>query len=286
VPCFFFTGPNMHDADSKCHRLASTIQAIFQEGLHVNQDIRHFIPPAVSISDVRRLEAFLKNACDCESDSLMELIYFPDESIQLRLEDLLESEMFQQTDEQEVLEQILTRRGSTLLCIEGLQSDLTITTPENGARAFLARLKISRHLDPELIGVIDHSVGKIEGGKYKVWLRNMVMDLHRRDSEFLKDLFLKMDTRRESFDEYVAFSLRFLEESRNDADLFQALTRHKNRNLRHLRKNDWLEACRRDHNIETLLSQGIRIPHMDKQTLLRQTALADDICLALFIDNM
>ena len=276
----------MHDADSKCRRLAATIQAIFQEGLHVNQDIRHFIPLGISISDGRRLGAFLRNPCDCESDSLMELIYFPDESIQLRLEDRLESEMFQPTDEQKVLGHLLACRGPTLVYIDGLQPALTITTPENGARAFLARLRISRHLDPGLIGVIDHSAGRGGSGKYKVWLRNMVMDLRRRDNEFLKDLFLKMDARREGFDEYVAFSLRFLEESRNDADLFQALTRHKHRCLRHLRQNDRLEAYRRDHNTETLLSQGIRIPYTDKQTLLRQTALADDICLALFGRSM
>ena len=272
----------MHDARSKCQKFASIIQAIFEEGLHVNQDSRHFILSTISISDIRELETLLTDPSNCESDSLIELIYFPDESIQLRLEDRLESEAFQQKDEEIVMEHLLSCRGNTLVCVEGLKPVLTIKTLESGARAFLARLNITRHLDPELIRVINHRVGRKEGRKYKVWLRNMVMDLRERDTVFLKNLFVKMDARHDRFDEYLHFSLRFLEESPNDTDLFQSLIQHKDRCLRHLQQNDQLEAYRRNHNVETLMAHGIRIPHTNKQALLIQVALADDIGLALF----
>ena len=89
----------MHDARSKCQKFALVIQAIFEKGLHVSQDIRHFILSTISISDIRELETLLTDPSNCESDSLIELIYFPDESIQLSLEDRLESEVFQQKDE-------------------------------------------------------------------------------------------------------------------------------------------------------------------------------------------
>jgi len=272
----------MHDARSKCQKLASAIQTIFREGLHVSRDNHQFILSTISISDILDLEIILTDPSNCESDSLVELIYFPDESIQLSLEDRLESEVFQQKDQETVLEHLLSCRGNTRVRFEGLKPVLTIKTLENGARAFLERLNITRHLDPELIRVIDHRAGKKEGRKHKVWLRNMVADLRERDTVFLKDLFLKMDVRHHKFDEYLYFSLRFLEESQNNPDLFQSLIQHKHRCLRHLHQNDRLEAYRRDHNIETLMAHGIRIPHMDKQALLLQIALADDICLALF----
>jgi hypothetical protein len=272
----------MHDTRSKCQKFALVIQAIFEKGLHVSQDSRHFILSTISISDIRDLETLLTDPSNCESDSLIELIYFPDESIQLRLEDRLESEAFQQKDQEITLEHLLSCRGNTLVNFDGLQTVLTIKTLESGARAFLARLNITRHLDPELIRVINHRVGRKEGRKYKVWLRNMVMDRRERDDVFIKDLFLKMDARYDRFDEYLYFSLRFLEESQNDTDLFQSLIQHKDRCLRHLQQNDRLEAYRRNHNVETLMAHGIRIPHMDKQALLIQVTLADDIGLALF----
>jgi hypothetical protein len=272
----------MHDTRSKCQKFALVIQAIFEKGLHVSQDSRHFILSTISISDIRELETLLTDPSNCESDSLVELIYFPDESIQMRLEDRLESEAFQQKDKETVLEHLLSCRGNTLVNFDGLQTALTIKTREDGARAFLARLNITRHLDPELIRVIDHRAGKKEGRKYKVWIRNMVMDLRERDTIFLKDLFVKMDARHEKFDDYLHFSLRFLEESQNDTDLLQSLIKHKHRCLRHLQQNDRLEAYRRNHNVETLMAHGIRIPHTDKQALLLQVAQVDDIGLALF----
>ena len=262
------------------------IQAIFEEGLHVSQDSRHFIFSTISITDIRELQTLITDPSSCESDSLIELIYFPDESIQLRLEDRLQSELFQQKDEQTILEHVLSCRGKTLFRFDGLQSVLTIKTLENGARAFLARLNITRHPDPELMRVIDRTAGEKQGRRYKVWLRNMVMDLHERDILFIRNLFLKMEVRSNKFDEYLYFSLRFLEESRYDADLFQSLLQRKQRCLQHLQQNDRFEAYRREHTIETLMAHGIRIPHMDKQALLLQVTLVDDIGLALFNRSM
>jgi len=111
------------------------IQSVFTEGLHVNREDQQFILSTISISDICTLETLISDPSDCECDSLIELVYFPDESVQIKLEN------------------------------------------------------------------------------------------------------------------------RF-------------------------------EARRRDHNMETLMAQGIRIPHTDRQALLLQVALADDICLALFNRSM
>jgi hypothetical protein len=276
----------MHDTRSKCQHFARDIQALFNEGLHVSQNSRHFIFSTISMSDIRELEALLTDPFNCECDSLIELIFFPDESTQMKLEDRLEAEAFQQKDEQAILENLLACRGKTLVRFDGLSSILTIPTPASGARAFLARLNITRHLDPGLLEVIDRTTVKKRGRKYRVWLRNMVMDLHERDVLFLKHLFVKMDARGKQFDAYLFFALRFLEESRNEDDLFQSLSQHRNRCLRHLQQNERFEAYRRNHTIETLMAHGMRIPHMDKQALLCQVALVDDIRLALFDRSM
>jgi hypothetical protein len=276
----------MSDTVSRCRKFALAVQAIFEEGLHVNQDSRHFIFSTVSISDIRELKTLMADPASCDSDSLIELIYFPDEALQRRLEDRLQSERFQQKDEQTILEQIVSCRGKTRVRFDGLEPVLVIATPESGARAFLSRLNITRHLDPELTRIMDQTAGKILSTKYSVWLRNMVMDLRDREIDFLKNLFLKMDARHDRFHEYVGFSLRFLEESRKNADLFQSLKQHKQRCLYHLQRSERFEAYRRNHNLETLMAHGIRIPYMDKQALLIQITLVDDIGLALFNQSM
>jgi len=137
-----------------------------------------------------------------------------------------------------------------------------------------------------LIEVIEDVTGIKQARKYKVWLRNMVTPLGKRDSAFIKDLFLKMGDRTERFHEYLYFALRFLEESQNSPDPLESLMQYKQRCLRHLQQNDRLEAYRRKHNMETLMAHGIRIPHLDKQALLLRVTLVDDICLALFNRSM
>ena len=276
----------MPDAFSKCRKFASAIQNIFEEGLYLDQDSRHFIFSTFSVSHIRELEILITNPSSCESDSLIELIYFPDEAIQLKLEDRLQSEAFQQRDEAIILEHLVSCRGKTLVRFDGLEPVLKITTPKNGARAFLARLNITRHPDPDLIRTICQTAGKTQGTKYSVWLRNMVRELGEQEIDFLKNLFLKMDARHDRFHEYLYFLLRFLEASQNGVDLLQALKQHKQRCLQHLQQNDRLESYRRNHNIETLMTRGIRIPYTDKQVLLLQITLVDDICLALFNRSM
>ena len=276
----------MCDTSPGCQKFALAVQTIFEEGLHVNQDSRDFIFSTVSISHISELQTLITDPSICESDSLIELIYFPDESIQLRLEDRLQSEKFKEKDEQAILEYLLSCRGKTLVRFEGLEPVIKIMTPESGARAFLSRLNIARHPDPGLIRVIRQSAGKIKGKKYCVWLRNTVRELYERDINFLKNLFLKMDARHDRFHEYLFFSLRFLEVTQNDADLRQSHKQHKQRCLRHIQQNDRFEAYRRNHNIETLMSHGIRIPYTDKQALLLQVSLVDDISLALFNRSM
>ena len=275
-------GPSMHDIDSDCRKLAADIQDILQEGLLIGHKDCHFIYSSMPIADIHEIETLITDPTSNESDALIELIYFPDESIQIRLEDRIESVSFEQKDEQTILEHLLASQVKTNIRVAGRQALLTIQTPQLGLRAFLARLNITRHLDAGLIQVIDRTIDTHTGRKYKVWLRNMTMDLRKRDTRFIKNLFLKMGPHHNLFDPIMSFSLRFLEEARTKSDLLQALVQYKRSCLQHIHRHDQFESKRRNHNTETLMTLGIRTPYADKQTLMSKVVLMDEISLALF----
>jgi hypothetical protein len=275
-------GPSMCDIDSDCRKLAADIQDILQGGLYLGHKDCHFIYSSMPIADIDEIEALIADPISNESDALIELIYFPDESIQIRLEDRIESVSFKQADEQTILEHLLTSQVKTTIRVAGRQKILTIQTPQLGLRAFLARLNITRHLDAGLIQVIDQSVDTHTGRKYKVWLRNMTMDLRERDTRFIKNLFLKMNPHQHPFDPIMSFSLRFLEETVTKADLLQALVEYKRSCLKHIHRYDQFESKHRNHNTETLMTLGIRTPYADKQALMSKVVLMDEISLALF----
>jgi len=79
------------NAPEKCILLAERIVKILREGIYIDSDVMHFIDSTFSNPCINELEEVITDDSDCESDPLIELIFFPDEDIQAKLEDLLES---------------------------------------------------------------------------------------------------------------------------------------------------------------------------------------------------
>ncbi len=78
------------ETQKKCELLAEEIASILKEGIRLSPDVLHFIDSTYSNPSPQELANILEDESDCERDTLVELIFFPDESIQVRLEDLLE----------------------------------------------------------------------------------------------------------------------------------------------------------------------------------------------------
>ena len=74
--------------EMKNKKVAEKIIAILQGGLALNSDTQHYIDSTFSNPSVAELDALLQDEFSCETDSLMELLFFPDESVQLQLEEI------------------------------------------------------------------------------------------------------------------------------------------------------------------------------------------------------
>ena len=78
------------NSEEKCEMLADEIKAIISEGIALSDDVVHYIDSTFSSPTIKELQAILDDDSNCEGDTLMELLFFPDESIQVRLEQALE----------------------------------------------------------------------------------------------------------------------------------------------------------------------------------------------------
>ena len=85
--------------EEKCELLADEIKAIISEGIVLSDDVVHFIDSTFSNPTINELQAILDDDTNCEGDTLMELLFFPDETIQVRLEEMLEQCRPQKEDE-------------------------------------------------------------------------------------------------------------------------------------------------------------------------------------------
>ncbi|MBW1847221.1 MAG: hypothetical protein JRJ27_08800, partial [Deltaproteobacteria bacterium] len=75
------------EKESKCIVLAEKIEKIFQEGIVLSHDVLHFVDSTFSNSTIKEFGDIFTDESNLERESLIELIFSPDESMQVQLED-------------------------------------------------------------------------------------------------------------------------------------------------------------------------------------------------------
>ncbi len=275
-----------NSGDNNCHRFAEHIRNIFEDGLRISNKDSHFILSTMPVAHLSDIGKLIQDPDNADYHALMELIYFPDETIQINLENRIESARFQPQDMVSILSHIMAVESDTRILSPKKQRLLTMPTPRTGAHTFLQRLNLCRHLEPELIQTIEAAVNPFIAGRYKVWIRNMTREPGKRDTQFLKNLFLKLVPQYQQRDPLIGFALRFLEETPIDTDPLQGLIQSKQRCLQHIQRLDQLDAKRKNHNFETRIALGIREPHDDKHVLMQKVVFLDEIGLALYKRNI
>ena len=142
------------NADEKCILLAERIVKILKEGIHLNSDVMHFIDSTFSSPRTNELEKIIADNSDCERDSLIELIFFPDEEIQAKLEDLLESHNYCREDENKVLDYLSSGQIESTVHLPDNKGTLSATMSYEAAGRFLTRLNIHRNIDEKISAAI------------------------------------------------------------------------------------------------------------------------------------
>ena len=136
---------------SKCVLLAEKIKVILQDGFKLSSKVLHFIDSTFYFPSIKNLKEIIQDPSNCERDTLVELIFFPDESIQIRLEELLESEHYQKDDEEKVCNLLLSQKLETAISFPDDRDSTELIMPNSAVNPFISRLNISKKIDKRLI---------------------------------------------------------------------------------------------------------------------------------------
>ena len=268
--------------ESKNKEVAEKIIAILQGGLTLNADTQHYIDSTFSNPSIKEFEALLNDESSCETDSLLELLFFPDESMQLELEEIIEDTHFERRDEHEIQQRVCSTSLQTQIRFsDGRGSLERMVTPSN-ATQFVERLNLSRSLDLELRSAIARYVRPELQTRCKVKLRNARPITSPHKISFLEAFFKKLKIDNENFFDHFDFAVSFLEELEDEADIFRALMARKKHYTRSLQKAKKLDNQLIQHNVETLLLKGTRVSHIDRADARKKIQIIDHISLAVF----
>ncbi len=270
------------NVDEKCILLAERIVKILREGIHIDSDVMHFIDSTFSNPCINELEEVITDDSDCERDPLIELIFFPDEDIQAKLEDLLESNDYCREDEKKVLDYLFSGQIESTIHFPDNKGSLSVKMPYEAAGRFLARLNIHKKIDEKISAAIDTGVSEKLKISVKVKLRNTVNEIAENKILFLCDFFEKMEDESDDFLECLDFILSFLDEAENTSDLFSAFIDKKRFYFKNLQRAEKFRKQLEKGNMETMILQGIKAPYISIEDEKRKMKLIDKISLSVF----
>lgn len=270
------------ESQKRCRLLAEKIATILKSGLRLNRDARHYIDSTFSTPSLEELEKILNDESNCETEPLRELIFFPDEAIQIELEDLLERFRFEKKDEQKILNLILSQKLAAALVFANSKKELNLELPPASAAGFISRLNISKKIDQRLMKAIDQHVDEKYRTRFKVKLRNSRFDYSDNKTAFLEIFFAELKAEINIVSACFEYLLAFFDELKDDGDIYGGLMEKKRFYFQNLQKALKADAQFEKSNMETLFLQGVRMSYFDKEDACRKIALIDRLSLAVF----
>jgi hypothetical protein len=260
---------------------ARIVEAI-ETGGRLTAAIQDYIEAVLFPPEPDRLAAFLNEDSDGQRDSLLDLIFSPDEVVQIDLEPLVEAARCSQDDEAVLLAQLKARAIDARILMPDGRFLVKISVPDAIKSQFLARLAISRRLSPEVAAAVEKHVSPPRQLFIKVRLRNAGIRFHPGQQSFLCRFFEHMADSEPDFDDCLNLLLSILTTGGADANGYELLAAHKRFLFRSLRQIRQFESQLRQSNMETLMLQGGRAPHASSDELARHMHLIDRIAMGLF----
>jgi len=269
-------------ADEKNRELAFRIAGILEKGLILNDRVLHFMDTTFGSFLPENMEEVIQDEDSCERDSLLELIFFPDESIQVQIEDILCAEDYTENDEAGIVDSLVSRIQSVELCFPESLGKLKIAFSRESAMRFLSRLKISSTPDKELIRSVKKGVDPKWVGLVLVKIRNAATPRTDNVIDFLSRFFWKIDSDRPDFLDCLVYILDFSQGLGEESDIFQSLMERKKRCIQAVKKAAEYEKQLARYNMEIMIMRGERNPCINIDEIKKTIGIIDRICLSVF----
>jgi len=260
-------------------------------GVLLTDGVRDFMSATFGDDTIDTLRILLSDDSSAERDSLLDLVFFPDEPLQMAIEPVLIDHGFREKDVSRLAERLKADPAAVRLSLPGSNDTVPASMPVFVVDAFLARLNLTW----QPVDVLKTALARLDAGLLAVsgkrrdghiWLRVQLRNAALRQTPiqigFLCDFFERLPLNEPDFVDKLAFMLVFLNEHGDSTNLYQALMDRKKFLFQHRLKARRAAELAARSNMETLIMTGVRSPHFDVAAAERNLALIDSIALAVF----
>lgn len=271
--------------------LEGAIRAALAAGIEVTEPVRFFMEATFGDASPDTLQALLADDSDAERDSLLDLLFFPDLTLQAAIEPILERYPPKAGDVYRLAGRFKSDTPAVRFLYPESRAAVAAALPASGVDAFLNRLNLTWQPAAAITAALDRmdsrglpprdapADGRI---RLRVWLRNAALRQTPVQIRFLCDFLIRAPLDDEAFVDQLRFSLVFLKEHEDAANLYTALMTRKKFIFRHLLNARRSAERAARSNMETLIMTGVRTPHFDITQGEQMLEMIDHIAIAVY----
>ena len=271
--------------------LEAVLRRYMADGITLTGDVRGFMTATFGDASADTLQTLLSDESSAERDSLLDLVFFPDQALQLAIEPVLERHGLTEEAVRLLAARLKAVPLATGLCLTKVADALPTVMPAFLVDTFLARLNLAwqpaaalselmTRLDTRWLSPThDRENGRL---RLRVHLRNAGLRQTPAQVLLLGDFFERLPLDDEDFVDKLDFMLFFLKEHEGATNVYQALMVRKKFLFRHLLKNRQTTEWAARTNMETRILAGVRPSYFDVHAAERALALIDRIAMAVF----
>ncbi|MCP4748968.1 MAG: hypothetical protein GY874_22980 [Desulfobacteraceae bacterium] len=267
--------PNKRPAE-----LALWVSRTIETGINAGHDVLHYLETTFGSAN---LEHVLSTGSDGETESLIDLIFFPDKSIQAAYEQTWGKFVFSIPEQQQVIDHVNAGKlVATVSMPKHSGSPVSLKVPDFAIASFVHRLNITRKIPHSILTLVEKHYPQSRQTAIRVHLRNTAVNWHRTQTELMSQYMTKMPQTHQDYNTGLSLLLSLLWEQKTDEPPYDFLIRKKNYYFQILCKAEEFERKRMAGNMEILMLQGERNVYGQDKELKQSMKLIDKICQNLF----
>ncbi|MFO7708579.1 MAG: hypothetical protein R6V84_10435 [Desulfobacterales bacterium] len=247
----------------------------------VSTDLLGFIESTLSISRAGDLASALADASGAEYESVAALLFFPDEALQLEIEETLAGRALTFEDEQRLALRLAEHPPRVTFDFPGGRGRLRLEMRPERVREFLTHLRLTRPVPKELADAID-ALAPAARSRFRVLWRNARCPASGATVRVLGRFLPRIELQDRDEWACLGFLLEFLDEAGEGTDTYRRLAMRKALLVSALDRSRRQRAELARGNLETLISRGVRLVVVDEKEARRQVACIDQACLAVY----
>jgi len=268
-------------SEQSCRVMASRIKTILIHGIAADKKTQQYIASVFLSPGPEMLRKILHDETDSDRDSLLDLIFTPDETAQCQLEALIEAGNFDSGDEKRICRIIGMESAKSCLILPNERISISLPLTPAIILAYVSRLKLTRTLPLKLIAVINQRFDKAVALQVKVTLRNSGLRFTGAQIDFLSKFF-KVLSSDKKFQDHFNFMIPILESLPANKTIRKALQDQRKQYINHIDQAAQFKKMLEKGNMETLMLRGIRTPYISEAQTLAKIAAIDDICYSIW----